>query len=181
MSLTNISHCFEFFWEGWRPYFCHLNTGKVPLIHYFSQLHLKNCRWGFIFFMLVCLFHLFPFLSHLSKLMHVCSICFFKLAHVLSICFFKLMCMCWVCFLDQRQSFPQLLYLDFIHIFVVSWTWFKSPSWPSPRVSPILTICCSWFTSNCYWLVFCKSWECIREEGEYITLIHGRLTALILK
>ena len=56
----------------------------------------------------------------------------------------------------------------------------KAPQ-PSPRVSLILTIFRSRYIRNGYWLVFCKPWERIREEGERVTVIHGRLAALILK
>jgi len=57
----------------------------------------------------------------------------------------------------------------------------KSPSWPNPGVWLILTSFRSQFIHNCYRLVFYKSWKCIREEGDGVTVIHGRLTGLILK
>ena len=52
---------------------------------------------------------------------------------------------------------------------------------PSPRVSLILAIFRSRYIRKGYWLVFCKPWERIREEGERISVIHGRFAALILK
>jgi len=57
----------------------------------------------------------------------------------------------------------------------------KSQSWPNPGVWLILTSFQSQFIRNCYRLVFYKSWKRIREKGNGITVIHGRLAGLILK
>jgi len=165
MSLTKLSHCFEFLCEGWRLYFCHLYPGKMPFNDLLPLTALEADVPRIWLHLSRACASLLPFSIPLSP-QQAHARAFGLLLQVLSWSVPMLPSA-----LVSGSHWDPRRQLNIIN----------SPLWPSLRVSLILTIFRSRFICNCYRPVFFKSWERMREEGECITVIHGRFAGLILK